>query len=239
MVTTLNTTEPAHDVRTSVTMTTEIMGPAGSGKSSLLDEWRQQDELVRPLVSCKQLASLPGCALDVLRLLPLVAAQTATRQRLGWREIKQMVRTSSWRHVVARASCKQPRVLVADQGPLYTLAWLRACGSSACRTVRFERWWHKLATDWASRLDAVVFLDAADDVLLERIRGREKDHRIKQRSSDEMLEYVNRFRDAHARLADVLSGQGGPRVFQFNTGEHSPHEMAQSLAAAVRPRVSF
>ena len=55
---------------------------------------------------------------------------------------------------------------------------LRADPATAARRAA-ARWWQQTLTAWGSLLDVVVWLDASDAVLLERIDARDKEHRLK------------------------------------------------------------
>ncbi len=163
----------------SSTTVIELVGLPGSGKSTVIDTLSHvaEVEVIGPL---RRARHLPWLALGAIEAAPAVvrAAQDAavSRQQLKW-----MARLPALAQIATRARNHQAqkRIVVIDQGPVYTLA--RLCGSSSHTIVS---WRNRQVVGWSARLDVIVMLDAPDDTLLTRIESREKTHALKHASAD-------------------------------------------------------
>ncbi len=92
------------------------------------------------------------------------------------------------------------------------------------------------AEAWGGLLDTVVWLDASDDVLLERINARAKDHRLKGDATREAYAVLERSRaDYEAVLARMTAAGTGPTVVRFDTTARSPQEIAEDVLAMIPP----
>ena len=128
----------------------------------------------------------------------------------------------AWPRRLARPDT--PRlVTVLDHGPVFRLARLRAFGPPVTREAAFCRWWERSIALWGGLLDAVIVLDAPDDVLVERIRTREERHRMKEQSSERTVRFLKRYRDTYREILEKLEG---PRVLRVDTSRESPEEIA-------------
>jgi thymidylate kinase len=109
------------------------------------------------------------------------------------------------------------------------------------QTRPFRRWWTRTAEQWAGLLDAVAWLDAPDEVLLRRIDGRDRDHRVRGAGPDQAQAFLSRYRTSYRTLLDLLE-RAGTRVVSVDTSAATPEELAlvvrQALDGAVpgRPR---
>src|SRR5205823_8983268 len=119
-----------------------------------------------------------------------------------------MVRLGALRRVVRREAAKH-RVILLDEGPVFALSWLDVF--FARNGDRAVAWRRRAIADWASLLDVVVFIDAADSTLAQRIRTREKDHMVKDRSDEDIYGFAAGFRKAFDRVIADIS-RSGPLV---------------------------
>ena len=159
----------------------EIVGPPGAGKTSLLSALDAQGLGLRPVYGWRRLRLLPSFARDALDLSPFFLAARRAGQPLARRDLERMVRVQTSRRIAAQW---REGIRVMDQGPIYTLGTLHLHRPYVAVSDPFEIWWNRMAQAWASLLDTVILLDAADEILLERISGRSKPHRLKADGAD-------------------------------------------------------
>ncbi len=212
--------------------TIEIVGPPGAGKTSLLSLLAARRPGLRAVGHWRRLEFLPDFVRESVAILPLCAAQCRARRPLGRRDLERLVRLQASRRIAARWR-RQGDLVVMDQGPVYTLATLRpgACGPGA--DGRLEAWWDRTAREWAGLLDLVIVLEADDGILLQRIFGRDKPHRLKSIVEADRLDWLTALRQSLERTVDRFGGPGGVAVIRFDTGREDLSRIADRVGAEI------
>lgn len=210
----------------------EIAGVAGSGKSTLTRTLtrRYPASRVADSLHTRQPAHWPYVAHSMPRALPLVARSGWNRPALSWDEIKFVIYVSEWHRFLRNRPEYRSGVTVFDQGPIFALARLLWGKKPLTRSAPFQAWLKKMVERWSVELDAIVWLVAPDQSLLERINHREQRHEAKGKSTPEGLELIESHSQAFGQLFDVMAGPGRPRVLRFDTSTMSPDEIAGELA---------
>jgi len=113
-------------------------------------------------------------------------------------------------------------VILLDEGPVFALSWLDVFFARNGDRVPAS-WRRRVITQWASLLDVVVFIDAADITLANRIRTREKPHMVKGLSDDEIFGFSAGFRRAFERTIGELS-QAGPVAIDTLSTDTAPQD---------------
>jgi thymidylate kinase len=112
------------------------------------------------------------------------------------------------------------------------MATLHAFGPELLRQPAAAPWWNEMFRQWASVLDLVVWLDCPDEVLQERINGRERWHLVKGRSEQEVSRFLDRHRKSYYHVLFGMSLHGGPGLIAFNAGRTSIEQMLRDILAA-------
>ena len=102
------------------------------------------------------------------------------------------------------------------------------------RGSRWEGWWQRELSAWASTLDPAVVLDAPDDVLLERVRAWAKPHDLKELSGPDARKELAKWRALLEDLMGELQALGEIKVLRIDTGEKSMVEAAGGTMRAPR-----
>src|SRR5262249_8826408 len=139
-----------------------------------------------------------------------------------WRLVERSARTAG-----------DGSILVLDQGPLYLLS------KPDLLDQHLAPWREEMLEKFSSLLDAVVWLDAPDDVLVERIAGRSQRHRLK---GAPLATALGSLATARTVLEEALSRVGesdeSPAILRFDTSRVSAGAIAEtvldSLDGAVR-----
>ncbi len=201
----------------------EVVGPAGSGKSTVVDCLATSGNVrvvasVTPTTSARRRAiAVAGAAPRLLRL--------AIRGRLPRRHIAWVARLGAFRMLVDSGGSEH---VVLDQGPLYTLGRLAGARPSSAG----DRWHDDRIREWAQRLDAVVVLDAPDPVLVSRINRRAKSHAVKGSDETAALAAVARQRDDLDRVVSAVAACG-LEVLRFDTGSIAAADIARTVIERV------
>jgi len=212
----------------------ELVGPAGAGKTTLAQGVSNRDGSVRAGLS---LWGLPRQQLleSAVALLPTIVGSLfrSAPKRLTWAEIAQMIRLGALRRVVRRESTKH-RVILLDEGPIFALSWMDVFFARNGDRAAPPGWRRRMVTDWASLLDVVVFIDASDSTLAQRIRTREKPHMVKDRSDEEIYGFSAGFRKAFDRVVAEMSKAGHLVVDALRTDKQPQDETASRLMTTLQ-----
>lgn len=211
----------------------ELVGPAGAGKTTLAHGVSAADATVRSGLS---LWGLPRRRLmrSALALLPTILGATFNRTPLRAGEMGQMIRLGALRGVVEDEAA-QHRVIILDEGPVFALSWLDVFFSRNGERVP-AAWRRRVVAEWARLLDVVVFIDASDITLANRIRTREKPHMVKGLPDAEIFGFSAGFRRAFERAIGELEQAGHIVVDTLKTDAGPVDENTAQLMTKLQKR---
>lgn len=210
----------------------EIVGPAGAGKSTLTRVLHQRGQSLRTGLS---VWGLPSSLLVVNSFLslPKIFGLYRSWGRIRLDEIKLIVRLSALHQLLGRESSKEYKTLLLDEGTIFALVKLLTFSEKNGENNRFDQWTQSLLSRWARRLDAVIWLDAPDEILAERIRTRGKPHRVKDKTDQEIYEFLARYRKSYEQVISELTAHHGLKLVRFCTESESLERIADQVLAGV------
>lgn len=202
----------------------ELVGPPGSGKSTVFELLLARDEKIeaRPTLRQREHAGIVATSL-------VTALATLTRRCAIPRDREQL-RMMTYLQAMPRifAASADGQAIVFDQGPLFFLT------RPSLMSTRLQTWRRRMLDAWAPLLDLVVYLDADDVLLRERINDRQKWHTLKGADSRSTLEVLTSNRQVFERaIDDVAARPRSPAILRFNTGSHSADEIADAILTAI------
>ena len=212
----------------------EMIGPAGAGKTTLGNTLIRTGNGFRlsNFPDVRKAINAPFFISYGLRLLPLLIDIPKHGDRwLSRREFAWLTILNGWPGVLQTELKKNNDIILLDQGPIYLLTEANEFGPKYVRQKKSaKKLWNDLYCRWANLLDAVVWLDAADADLAERIRSRDKGHPVKDRSMETTFEFLVCYRRAYERtIARFSAIHPDLKVLRFNTSRMSPQEIACQL----------
>jgi thymidylate kinase len=213
------------------TLVAEIVGPAGAGKSTLARAIKRRGAGVRAGLSVWGLPKrrlLAGAVASLPQLLGLCRGG----RLVGLEEAKLVVRLKALGHHVRRESSRRHKLLLLDEGTVFALAKLRAFGGAG-EADGGEGRLRYLAERCAGRLDAVVWLDAPDAVLARRIRERDKPHRMKARTDEEIGDFLARYREGYERVVAEMCARRDLRIIRVSTEGETPERVAERVLSII------
>jgi thymidylate kinase len=222
----------------------ELAGLAGAGKSTVAEALKQYSDLVlieRPPYF-RSINEIPFFARNTLLLLPTLLHLSPAEKGRRWltgHEIAWMAILLGWHHRLKRRSANSGRIVVLDQGPVFTLMMLHLFGPETLKSSRAREWWTRTCEQWAATLDLVVWLDATNATLVARIRARDIWHGVKEKSDTEAFEYLEGYRESFGRVLSSLTASNHDlRVLEFDTGQESLGRVLDKLLLEVGLKAS-
>jgi hypothetical protein len=215
----------------------EIIGPAGVGKTTLFQALKkyQGQILLGDFPNVRKIVNAPFFIRYGLQLFPtLLRLPKKNSRKLSRREFAWMSVLTGWPFVLQNELKKSAKVIVLDQGPVYLLAEMREFGPEYLKSKQAEKFWWELFSQWAGILDMIVWLDAQDLDLMERIRTREQEHVVKNEPPLKVFEFLARYRKAFDYVLSMLEADSsGLRILRFDTSVQNPREIEDRLLAEL------
>lgn len=213
-------------------MLAEIVGPSGAGKSTVSALLNSGPHNVKAGITVWGLPEISLIASGILSL-PDVARLGFERRQLRIDELKQVVRLGAFhkllkRHIDAGTKNRYD-ALFMDEGVVFALAKLRADIGTGFANERLKKWEQKMLDRWSGLLDAVIWLDAPDAVLIDRIRTRAKHHRMKNEHDRTIEDFLGRYRFAYEFVISELERRKDIRVLRLTTENFNTTNLAEEI----------
>ena len=213
----------------------ELVGPAGAGKSAVKHALSGRDATVRPGLRIDRYRHLPLIIGHALPLVPTGMALLWNAPRSWWPSLRLLARLATLHAVLRREASQAYRAVILDEGPVFTLTRLRVFEAASFQNARFARRWRTALEQWAATLDVVIWLDAPDHVLTQRIRSRPKAHRVKERSDQAIGEFLARYRQAYRLVLDQMATVNRIKLVEISTATQSADQIAATILAGLEP----
>jgi deoxyadenosine/deoxycytidine kinase len=200
----------------------ELVGPAGVGKSTLTETLVKNHPgvILGELPNAQYTRFTRFFVEECLKLGPrlLHLNLCAHDRRLKKTEFAQMAILSGGHRVLQASMNSRTGSILLDEGPIHLMTQLLFFGSPVFKNPCACDWWKDIYAAWAKTLDIVILLDADRRQMIERIRGREKWHSIKERTDLESIRYLSEYRSTIEAILCRLSQEiVKPKVLEYNT----------------------
>ncbi len=211
----------------------EMVGVAGTGKTTLREILYQRSRRFQFRIPPSKLTYWQFLARHTFLWLPIYLWKYRHNRWFTWKEIKLMGYLETWIPYLRRQALAKNTVVVLDPGSVYWLAALREFGPEITRNERYERWWKNMLRQWAAAVDVIISLEAPEELLFQRVLGRDEWHEAKDQTQEEACEYFAGYRRAYRQIIATMTCQAGPRVIRFRTDQISSEEMADRVLALL------
>ena len=218
-------------------MIVEIVGPAGAGKSTLFQALEKCDPgfQVEFLPPVWNVAYLPFFVKHILLLAPtLVRMQGKGNRNLTRRELAWMAMLQGWPKILKEKAEGDHKLILLDQGPVFLMTILFEFGPESLRNPEIKGYWGKIKEKWIHTLDMLIWLDTSDEILINRIRSRPDKHLMKNKTDQEIIEFLAKYRRAYERLINTfMMNNPEIRVFQMDTGTNSVDDLIRCVLSIL------
>jgi shikimate kinase len=213
-------------------MIVEIVGPAGAGKTTLFQALEKNDPRFQaePLPPVWDFWYLSFFIKYILLLVPTLFRLRANEvKKLSRQELAWMAMLLGWPQLLRKKVESNHKVFLLDQGPIFLMAILSEFGPEGLRNPDINGYWEKVYERWTNTLDIVIWLDAADEILINRIRTRRADHIVKHKSDQEIKEFLAKYRVAYDRLLTLLMKNNHIQVIRLDTNKYSANDLVHYI----------
>lgn len=223
------------------TLIVELIGPAGAGKTAVLRSLGR-DPRVQAGVRIDRVRQLAEMVVHGAALLPVALTLLGRGWRRHWHGLPHLVRLRTLPRAIALAAAEaEADVILLDEGPVFSLARLSVFQQANQGEGRLAGAWHAELDRWSGLLDLVIWIDAPDVVLAERIRSRLKRHQIKGATDAEVAVFLERYRQAYREILDRLTTGGRVGMVYLDTSDLAVDVAAGRVLAeleqlGLRPR---
>lgn len=209
----------------------EVAGLAGAGKTTLvrLMSQRMGRIFVGPELELRRINQIPIFVAQVTSLLPFLLQSCLTSRWFTWDELKAMAYLNGWTRILAQQATSQNMILLLDHGPIFKMATLNAFGPERLKKKGAEKWWNKMFEQWAHTLDMIIWLDAPNTILRDRINNRVQKHIVKGKPQQETEEFLTLYRKSFEEILAAMKSKSGPTFYQIDTASNSIENVVDEI----------
>jgi deoxyadenosine/deoxycytidine kinase len=214
-------------------MIIEMVGICGAGKSTLHRYLYEQDKRYVKLPPPKKSVYLPFLFKMIFYWAPLYFMRYRDSRFFGVEEIRSMAYLECWLPYLKSEAIKQNIIAILDPGSVYWLSNLRDFDAEITRGPQFQEWWEAMHQRWTNALDAIIWLDAPDEMLYNRVVQRDEWHEVQKQSQDVAISSFARYRDWYGKIIKAVASQRKIKIYTYRTDQISTEQIGEQVLAGL------
>ena len=207
----------------------ELVGVAGTGKSTLLRAMRQRNERIKTLPLPSKISYLSFLIKMASTWLPLYLKNYRDSRWFTVQEIRNMGYLDTWLPFIRSQARTREDIFALDTGSVHWLASLQEFGPPITRHPRYQGWLKNKHEQWSSALDVIIWLEAPDDLCLERVLSRDERHELKHIPTESALREEKCYRESYGQIIPSMAAQHSVKVLFFRTDQVSTQQMVDQI----------
>jgi len=144
-----------------------------------------------------------------------------------------MAYLETWLSFVRSRSPKEEEYDVLDPGFVHWLASLEKFGPEITQHPQYRSWWKKKYEEWSEATDAIIWLDAPEELCLQRILSRDEWHELKDVPRDDAIIELKGYRESYGKIIPEIAAKYPAKVFCFRSDQTSTEQMAAEVFSAT------
>jgi hypothetical protein len=211
----------------------EFVGVAGTGKSTLLKAMMQRDKRIMTLPLPSKYSYIPFLLRVVLNWWPIYLNHYRNSRWFTFQEIRNMGYLDTWIPFIRSQASTRQNIVGIDPGSIYWLASLQEFGPKITQHPKYQNWLKEKLEQWASALDVAIWLDAPEELCLQRVLGRDEFHEIKDVPANEALAELKGYRQSYKRILSQMSSRFAIKTFYFRTDQIPTDQIVERVFSEI------
>jgi deoxyadenosine/deoxycytidine kinase len=210
----------------------EIVGLAGTGKSTLVKSLRKRNEKIQifPLPKSWFLWSLTKRS---ILWLPLWFRRRHLSGEFTSEEVTSIGCLDAWLDYLQLRTSSGENIAIMDPGSVYWLTKLQGFTTQTTGRLLYRHWFEAKFEQWSSALDVIIWLDAPEELCLQRVLARDQWHDVKDMAVNEALGRFRVLRKSYQKIVAQMASQHPKKVFHFHTDQISTEQMVEQIVSEV------
>lgn len=211
----------------------EMVGISGAGKTTLRQRLCQYNERIQFRIPPTKSSYLSFIVKHTFLWLPIYFRNGLRARFFTRKEIAMMGYLETWIPYLQMQTLTKGIVVLLDPGSIYWISELQNHSSDFTRSQQYKQWMEKKILQWSNAIDVIIWLDAPDELLFERVLMRDEWHEAKEQSKEKNFERFARERKSFKQIIAMRKKLSRPRVFSFCSDQTSTEEMATRILAEI------
>lgn len=211
----------------------EVLGPAGAGKSTFVKALREFYSPVQDQPTLLWPDKVRALAGIIYELLPGYVCTRPAGRWFNVEELRRMSYVKAWHRLISQSTAPEGTITILDHGPIFMLGMVQEFGPVLVNSRDFARWSESAIAAWSDALGLVLWLDAPNATLVQRIGLRDHHHIVKGKPFLQACDFLERCRRSFGRILSEIEALGHLKILHFDTSVLEPDDIVKQFLQAI------